>query len=641
MKIKQIRKSVLGFISFFPCIPFATAYSFHAENNNLQINNFQTSSTSNIPSFQTATSSLRTSENSLYIATPNNEINKMLNFNFSYNSSSNNVLYINESNKNKIAKIIALYMFQNYDFFFDDALNTVSSVIKQEYEKISSNKGLVYSKLENTSSEPLLSFFYFLKYENSMLGSAGIKVSSVPIMKYLKWNNIGNDQYTISFTIPYTWTSGPRFYLDNIKANHKLIDIYYQTRYENEFITIGFGNIIFRNIANNISNFSYTNIDPMDLTYEKLKILFKLNNSLIPSSLSYTMEKSDGFYKINIKKITYEIKDIQKFNLYYEGNYSVVFTKSNYEFNWDVIKSRHNLISLSTNDLWNELVINQSYKNMINNISLSKDYQNNKIRIDIDFNKYKYQNLLLFTLMEQLFKDQSFEIKLDTDSSVNFYVDDKYEHILFKNFNLDLINAKFNLLPYDLKLNKIELVNEDLEKETISFKSYLSTTINKINYDFSVFGIFTNFENYNFWDIEKITNFFNNNFYDEEQNLDIEKIEEVFKVQSNWSYLLDHSKNLIFKNLKIDLNDDENKFVLSFDIFNNKNLYLDSSFIEIKTKEKIVVEDNEESEETNKPEEEIVVPQKKKSNLNYLWFLILLIPAIIISIKFKYFKKKK
>lgn len=639
MKIKKIRKDLLGLLSFLPCIPFTTVFAFPAKNTSSQITNYQTSTNTSATSFNNATSSLRTSENYLYIATPNNEINKMLNFNFSYNSSSSNILYINENNKNKIAKIIALHMFQNYDFFFSDALNTVSSVVKQEYQKIGSNKGLVYSKLENVSTEPLLSFFYFFKYENSMLGSAGIKVSSVPITKYLKWNNIGNDQYTISFTIPYTWTSGPRFYLDDIKANHKLIDIYYQTRYENEFITIGFGNIIFRNITNNISNFSYTNIDPMDLTYEKLKILFQLNNNLIPSSLSYTMEKSDGFYKINVKKITYEIKGIQKFNLYYEGNYSVIFTKSNYEFNWDVIKSRHNLISLSTNDLWNELVINQSYKNMINNISLSKDYQKNKITIDVDFNKYKYQNLLLFTLMESLFKNQSFEIELDTDSSVLFYLEDKYQNILFKNFDLTLIKAKFNLLPYDLKLSKIELVNNDLENETITFKSYLSTTINKTNYDFSIFGFYSNFENYDFIDIEKITNFFDNNFYDGDQNLDVAKIKEVFSTQSNWSYLLNHSKNLIFKNLNIDINNEENKFVLSFDVFNNKDLYLDSSYIELKMKEKILAQDNEEPEEDNKPIE-ILVSKKKKINLNYLWFLILLIPVIIIFIKFKYFKKK-
>lgn len=622
MKIKKFTKTILTLISFSTCftlVPKLSFLDFYSKNDTVNLLN-------------------NNSDNFLNIATPSNELDKMKNFDFSYDKSKNNILYISD-NKNEIANKIALSMFKNYDFFYDDAIYTVDNTIKQEYDKIGSEKGLVYYELKENQNNPQLSFFYFFKYENSMLGSAGIKVVEVPILKYLKWNNIGDDQYTISFTIPYTWVTGPRLTLDRLKQNNKLIDVYYMDKYKDQFITIGFENIIFRNISNSISYFSYVDIDPMELTYNSLKSLFKLHNSLEPTSLSYTVEEHDSYYQVNAKKITYEIKDKQNFNIYYEGNYSIVFTKGNYKFNWDVIKSIHNLITLTSQDLWDELVINQNYKNMISNISLDKDYLTNSITINVNFDKSKYQNLTLYSFMEEYFQQQTFNFKLDTDSTVNFYLEDKHKNILFKNFNIEYLKAKFNLLPYELKINNIDEISNDNDTNTISFTAYLSISINGVNYDFSVSNTYSDFESYSILDIEKITNFFDNNFYDDRNNLEIENIHKAFSNQTNWTYLVNHSKNLIFQNLKINLLSNENKFELSFDVYNNNNLYLDSSTISIDLKQKIIEDDNNNE---LKPETPIISNQenKKTSNLKYLWLLTIIIPIIVLII-FKYFKKKK
>ncbi|MDE7087958.1 MAG: hypothetical protein K2O19_00290, partial [Malacoplasma sp.] len=299
-------------------------------------------------------------ENNLTLSTPDKEINKMSELNFKYNSNKNNYVYITDSNKNEIAKKISIYMFNNERDYYDAALETLPTEVKKSFV----NNKIKNLKLSLAKEYQDIGWTFNMHYisginEPEIKNIYRLLIFQCPFLEYLKWNNIGNNQYTISFSLPTIWSVGLWSMNNNYVTDNNLVGTFIQMELNPNIMTFSFSNIIFQKLVNNISSFYYVDIDLMNLTTDTLKNLFKLYNNLIPLDLNYSISLSNNLYVLNLKRVSYKISENQNFTLYYEGNYSITFVENNYQFNWEIISSTYSLITVTEKDISDNLILNK------------------------------------------------------------------------------------------------------------------------------------------------------------------------------------------------------------------------------------------------------------------------------------------
>ncbi|MDE5841919.1 MAG: hypothetical protein K2H11_02985, partial [Malacoplasma sp.] len=343
-------------------------------------------------------------ENNLTLTTPDKEINKMNDLNFKYNSGKNNYVYITDLNKNEIAKNISIYMFNNERDYYDDALETLPEKIKKSFvnNKIKKLKLSLVEEYENLGWTFNMNYVSGKK-EPEIKNIFGLRIFQCSFLEYLKWNNIGNDQYTISFSLPVTWLVGSWEMTNDAVMRDEMVGTFLQMDSNPYIMTFSFSNIIFQKLISNISSFYYFDIDLMNLTPETLKNLFKLYNNLLPFDLNYSISLSNNLYVLNLKRVSYKIAGNQNFTLYYEGNYSITFVENNYQFNWEIISSTYSLITVTEKEISDNLILNKYYKEKINSLTITKNYDNNSALINVDFDEKKYKDLVFYDFLKLYF----------------------------------------------------------------------------------------------------------------------------------------------------------------------------------------------------------------------------------------------
>ncbi|MCF0217548.1 MAG: hypothetical protein HUJ42_00680 [Malacoplasma sp.] len=639
MKTQKITKTLLMSLFAFSLPLFASNYLINANQNNkvLKVNSLQNSDSDSSSSIN--------STNALNNITPDSEVEKMNNLNFVYDKNKTNYIYINDNNKTEIASQVAKYMLNNETDFIAGSLATLPSDIKTQFDMATRNNiRLQWSTTTTDSSNNNLLYSFCIiadPYSDHEYPTA-IRCDNVPILQYMKWTDIGNNQFVLSFTIQVYWLTSlvPIFNgfdnLSNINGNNGMFVNLTNKSYD---MTISFKNIVFQSIPQTITNFNYVDIDPMDLTLEKLKTLFLFNNLIQPDSINYSINENSGLLIVELKRATYKISGAQNFSIYYEGSYQVVFAESNYSFNWDVISSSFDLLTVTEADLQDQLVLNQYYKNYIKSIKMTKDFNTNTASITVNFDESKYQNLIFYSYLKDYFQPKNFKINFDFDTRVNFALSTAYQDILLKNFDPSYLTASFVNFPYEVSISKVVNINLDSKNNSVSFVANLIGNVKGKNYPFSVNGTITSFENYKLVADDKLQKFFDDNFYDDQNNLQVDLIKKSLEVQTNWNDICVHTSNLVFNNVNVVYNDDNKSFNFSFDVYNKSGVLLDSQSKTIQLKPTIKQAAVTPVENNPKPEEK---PKQNTSNfkIGYLWFLLVLIPIIGFVI-YKYIRYKR
>lgn len=576
-----------------------------------------------------------TNDNSLELNISDNEINKISNIDFRYYQNKENKIYITEESKFKIAKKIIYYMLNNENDYFSDAVSSTTQDVKKYFINNPITK-LKYSVLDENFNWK----FYYLGGETNIANyTTCIKGPVKNALQFLKWNNIGNNQYTISLVVPVNLCFSLTYKTDEI-LNDTWNGGTFMKISSGNYMDVSFKNIIFEYLPEKISKFNYKDIDLMDLTNENLKSLFLLNNSLLPYEIIKSIYTDNFLYYVNVTKIIYKIKGNQNFTFIYEGNYEISFVENNYSFDISAIESTLNAFELNEETFFDSSIINSHYKKYIKSIDVKSDYNNSQSFVSVNFDTNKAMELVFYDYLKDYFVPQKIKVDFSRKTKINFTLKPENQNILLKNFKNYYINAWFDSFPYTINILKIYDEKKDYQNNNISFIANIEVLMSNKKFYYSISGVINNFEYYNFLTNEKIESFFNDNFYDSNGNLELDKIQQTFNNQEYWSYICTHSKNLIFENLEIKVID--NKLIdLSFDVFNNKKIIQDKARIQFKYKQ-TNNEDNKNSNNDDKKDNNQNEEQKSITNKKYYFLLLLLILLpMLIFVLVKIFKKLK
>ncbi len=560
-------------------------------------------------------------ENNLTLTTPDKEINKMSELNFKYNSNKNNYVYITDSNKNEIAKKISVYMFNNERDYYDAALETLPSEVKKSFvnNKIKNLK-LSLAKEYQDIGWTFNMYYISGKNEPEIKNIYRLLIFQCPFLEYLKWNNIGNNQYTISFSLPTIWSVGLWSMNNDYVTDNNLVGTFIQMELNPNIMTFSFSNIIFQKLVNNISNFYYVDIDLMNLTSDTLKNLFKLYNNLIPLDLNYSISLSNNLHILNLKRVSYKISENQNFTLYYEGNYSITFVENNYQFNWEIISSTYSLITVTEKDISDNLILNKYYKEKIGSLSVEKNYDNNSALVNVTFNENKYKNLIFYDFLKNYFLKKSFVINFQQNIEVNFKLANSYQQIFIDNFKSEYVVVNFVYYPYFVEIIELSSITKNSLLNSVSFLAKLRVVINGKSYIISVNGLVEGFEYFSFFSEQKIKDFILENFYENDE-INYQKLKETLNKQSSWDYISNYSKNLLFRNIQIKKVENVEILEISLDVYNSLDIFLENKKIEISLERENNKNNDEEIQNTFNQSND------KNFNLNYLYFLLLIIPV--------------
>lgn len=612
MIFKGFRKKILGFFVTGVC-SFGVPISYSGASENY----------------------LSNENNNLSLMMSENEISKMNNLNFKYDSNKNNYVYITELNKNEIAKNIAIYMLNEEKDYYDDALETLPEVVKKSFinNNIKNLKMSIAKEYEDIGWT--FNMYYVSGIKQPEINNIyRLRIFQCPFLEYLKWNNIGNNQYTISFSLPTTWSIGSWEMTNDYVTNNDLVGTFIEMNLNPNIMTFSFGNIIFQKIETNISNFNYIDIDLMDLTADTLKNLFKLHNDLLPIDLNYSISLSNNLYLLNLKRVSYKIEENQNFTLYYEGNYTISFVESNYNFNWEIISTTYSLITVTDKDIIDNLILNKYYKNMIDYLVVEKNYDTNSAVISVNFDEKKYKNLVFYDFLKSYFFEKVFTVNFQQNIDITFKLLSNYEQILLNNFKEEYVTANFVYYSYPIEIIELASIEKNGSLNSVSFLAKLKIFIDGKNYFISVKGLIDNFEFFSFYSEEKIKKFIIENFC-EDNELNYQSLKETLNKQSSWDYICNYSKNLLFKNIQIE-NKNEN-LEISLDIYNTFGTFLKSEKVQIV----LDLKENENSDDISQSDF-VENTENQKFNLNYLYFLFFLIPLfIVIFAVYKILNKKK
>lgn len=597
------------------------------------------------------------SDNLLSLELTEGEEQKLKNLNFKYKENQDNIIYITDSTKDEIAKEIVFYMLRNESSFFDNSLSSLDKELRPLFVD-NSVKKLKYSELTNSGN---WNFYYLAGRTTDQDFVKCLKGNVKNVMQYVKWNNVGNDRYTLSLLIPFSYYVSLTYSNEQIKSSKWEGGTFIKRENGKRNIDLSFNDIYFEVLPSKITTFKFTDLDIMELTNTTLKSLFLFDNILEPSEILRSVIREDSLYKVNVTRLVYSVNGNQSFFFSYQGFYSLSFVESDYSFNWYAIESTYSAFTITKDILIDNLLINKYYKKYINNVKIVSDYDQSKCDVEITFNVEQASKLIFYDFIKDYFNTYKTTLNFTRNTKVTFFLKDGYKNILLKNFKEEYLAVKFINYPDQVNITKTYNTYIDTKNNRVDFDANIVATIENEKYPYTISGYIEGFETYTINSLEKIQTFFDNNFYDEYNNFDKDQVIKVFEIQNYWNYLCTYSKNLVFKNPQVNLDNENKKINFLFDVFNNNGVYQDSNSFTITLKDPIKTDDDDIEEPTipnqpsqpstpNQPnspstpndnsEPEIINKTESKFNKNYLFFLLLIVPIIVVAI-IKIFKKLK
>ena len=195
--------------------------------------------------------------------------------------------------------------------------------------------------------------------------------------------------------------------------------------------------------------------------------------------------------------------------------------------------------------------------------------------------------------------------------------------------------VSFVYYPYFVEIIELSSITKNSLLNSVSFLAKLRAVINGKNYTISVNGLIDDFEYFSFFSEQKIKDFILENFYENDE-INYQKLKETLNKQSSWDYISNYSKNLLFRNIQIKKAENVEVLEISLDVYNSLDIFLENKKIEISLERENNKSNDEEIQST------FYQSDDRNFNLNYLYFLLLIIPLVLaIYLIYKTLNKKK